>query len=216
MGSAAPVLEFLARIAAQSADGLRRFLRLCLALLFDPAHKIPPVAAGSGWPFPLAMIGGYSLVLAVLLRVAWPAAARGFGLRGPIAAGHPSVPLVFLVLVVFLGALSVAALVGVRIFTRQRGGLLAAMNCVAVALVPLSALTVASWLVLYLSPALALLVFVFGFLVAWCFFVEAMRNQYDLSVACSLYVVPLMVVVALLAAGMFLLALGWLYPKPQP
>ena len=216
MESAAPVLEFLARMAAQAADGLKRFLRLYLAVLFDPGHKILDVTSGSAWPFPLGMIGGYSLGLAVLLRVAWSVAARGLGLRGTITASHPSVPLVFLVLVVFLVALSIAALLGVRIFTRQRGGLLSAMSCVAVALVPLSALTVAAWVVLYLSPALALLVLVFGSLVAWCFFVEALRNQYDLSVACSLYVIPLMVVVALLVAGIFLFALGYLHSKPQP
>ena len=208
MADASPTVEFLERLAAQTIEGSRRFARLYLAVLFNPGHEISETAAGSRWSFPLAMILGHSLLTAVLLRVGWPLGARGAGLSEAVAGSRINVPVVFLALIVFLVSLSVLTLLGVRVFARQRAGLLPAMNCVAVAAVPLSALTVAAWMVLYLSPALSLLVLFFGALSAVGFFAEALRSQCDMSVGSCLYVIPLTVVVALLITAFFLLALG--------
>jgi hypothetical protein len=152
------------------------------------------------------LIFGHSVVSAVLLGVAWPVAARGIGLGNVVETHRLNVALVCLATMVFLFSLSAAALVGVRVFARQRAGLLIAMNCVAAAVVPFSALTVAAWVVLYFSPALSLLVLMFGVLAALYFFAEALRSQCDMTVGCSLYVVPLMIIVALLATALFLIA----------
>jgi hypothetical protein len=55
---------------------------------------------------------------------------------------------------------------------------------------------------------LALVVAIFGVLAALGFFAEALRSQCDMTVGCGLYAVPLMVVMALLATGLFLYAVG--------
>jgi len=214
MAKSSPALESLEKFAAQAAGGFERFGRIYLAVLFNPGREIPTVASGAGWPFPLSLILGYSLGSAVLLRATWRAILPGVGLDGTLAARQPSVLIVFLAGVVFLVALSIAALVGIRIFARQRPGLLIAMNCVAVALVPLSALTAAAWIMLYLSSVFSLLALLFGLATALCFFAEAVRSQCDLPTGSSLYVIPLMVVVALLVTGLFLFTLG--APSSQP
>jgi len=196
------------KLAAQTADAFQHFGRVYLAVLFNPGHEIPGAASGSVWPFPLALIFGYSAVSAILLRISWTVVVPGLGLSSALVETPPRVVVVCLAQVVFFVGLSIAMLAGARIFTRQRVGLLIAMNCVAVAVVPLSALTLAAWIVLYFSPALSLLVLVFGFLVALCFFAEALRSQCDLPAGSSLYAIPLMVVVALVLTGLFLFILS--------
>ena len=207
MASISPAADLLSQLLGRAAEGCRRFGRVYLAVLFDPGRRIVSAASGSSWPFPLILIIGYGVLAAVLLRVAWPRIVDVLEVGEALADRRPNLPRVFSAVVLFPMALSVVALVGVRLFARQRAGLLTAMNCVAAALVPLSTLTAAAWMVLYLNAGLSLLVLIFGLLAALCFFAEALRSQYDLTTGCSLYAIPLMVVIALLTTGLFLLFL---------
>jgi hypothetical protein len=77
-------------------------------------------------------------------------------------------------------------------------------------------LTIAAWLVLYFSPAVSLLVLIFGFMVALYYFAEALKSQYDLTVGAILYAIPLMVIVAFVATGLFLLVLALLTRGGSP
>jgi len=206
MEKTTPAIEFLAQLVVRASDSLRRFARSYRAILFTPGDSIPLAAAGTEWSFPLTLIIVFALLKALLLRIAWPAAAKGIGLGTALAAGQINIGAVFLSAVVFWLVLSVVTLLGVRVFGRQHADLQGGMNCVAVAMVPLSALTVVGWIVLYLSPALALVVVVFGLMASLCFYAEALRTQYNLPVGVSLYAIPLMVAVALLITGLLVLA----------
>jgi len=205
MERTSPAVEFLANAVVRVSDGLRQFGRRYLAVLFSPGDALPAATSGTEWWFPLTVIVGYSLLQAVMLRIAWPAMARGIGLSAPLAAARINVAMVFIGGVVFWFMLSIVTLLCVRVLGREPAGWLSATSCVAAAIVPLSALTVAGWVVLYLSPALSLLVMLFGLLAGFGYFVEAVRNQYNLSVEVSLYAIPLMVVAALFLTGLLVL-----------
>jgi len=191
-------LEFLSLALGQAAEGAGRFGRLYLSVLFNPRRELGSAASGVTWSFPLVLVIGYSALATVLLKVGWPM----------VAEGTVKLPVFFFACLVFFFALGLSVFGGVRLFGGQRVTFLCAMNCVGVAIVPLSSLTVAAWVVLFLSPGLSLLVMVFAVFVSYDFFVEALETQYDLPVGCRLYVLPLAVAAALLAMVLFLLALS--------
>ncbi len=86
------------------------------------------------------------------------------------------------------------------------------MNCVAVAMVPFSALTAGAGVLLYLFRALAVFMGVYAALVAAGYLAEALRTQSDFSPAQSLYVIPLMIVAAMFLSGVGVLVLRGLLP----
>jgi hypothetical protein len=202
------IADLLTEATSRAPGGARQLAQTYLGVLFDPGRAIAKTTVGVNWLFPLVVIVGNDLVWAALLRLSWPTAARLVAADGAFQGLRPNVALIVLAGLVFCVVLAVAAMAGVRVFAGQRPNLLTLFNCVAVGLVPFSALTIAAWIVLYLSPGLAVLVLIFAALAAVGFFAEALRSQYDLTIGCTLYAVPLMVVVALLTTVLLLLVLG--------
>lgn len=197
-----PLRNGLERAVAWVAGAFEQFTVTYLRLLLAPGAHLADAAAGSSWPFPLAVITAYCLLVPILLHVAWPTAAEALGISAML--GTRGMVVIFTCSAVFFLSLALAAIVCVHLFARQRASLLAALNCVAAGVVPLSALTVAAWIVFYLSPGLAIPVLVFGALAGFCFYGEALRSRYDLPTGCALYAIALTVAVALFASGLVL------------
>jgi hypothetical protein len=202
------VSQFVIDRAGRAAEGGREIARSYLGVLFLPARHIPQVAAETGWAFPLVMVVGWGIETALVARLAWPTLAQTIGMSEALASSRPNMPAIFAATLVFAFALGLAAMAAIGLFTRQRADLRTAMNCVAAAAVPLSALTVVAWLVLYLSLAFAALALLFGALAAAACLTEALGSQYDLPPGRRLYVIPLVVIAALVVTGVFLLVLG--------
>ncbi len=199
----------IAPAAARAGDWLGRMGRAYAAVLLIPAEGIPAAVSAGTWTFPLVMMLVCSGWETVLFWMALGALDSEAAVRLLTAV---NVLYSFLALVLFLLALSASLWLGCRIFARQNPTLLSAMNCVAVALVPFSALTAGAGMVLFLFRALAFLMGVYAALVAMGYLTEALRSQSDFTSAQALYVIPLMIVAALFLGGLGLLVIRGLLP----
>jgi len=209
-----PAREYLRQWLDRAAEEGKRLARTYAAILVEPGRHIGVAAAGASWVFAPALIVGYSLLAAVLLWLAWPTTAETFGLASGLELRRVNVVAVFLGSVVFHVALAGATYAALRLLARQRAAWLTVLNCVAVAVVPCSAGLLAAWLVVYVYAPMAVLVLGFAALAAVGFFIEALRSQFNLTAGWTLYAVPLALVVALLAAILFLLAVFGGHDEP--
>jgi hypothetical protein len=208
MARGSPAVEWMGDLAERAGEDARRIGATSMLLLFDPARHIATVAADPFWSFPVVAVVGYAAAAAVLLRLAWSALTRALGLEQVLAGAHPRVLVVFGALLCFLVVLAGATHVAIWIAARRRVRLILAMNCVAIALVPLSAFTLAAWVAAFLFPGAAFLLLLFGTLVSLFYFAEALHEQYEPALAFFLYGVPMVIVAALVATVLFLLAVG--------